>query len=40
MMVPAMEGSIFWAFADVEARLVEAMQFQWRTERVVSRRVV
>lgn len=22
----------FWAFADVEARLVEAMQFQWRTE--------
>ncbi|WP_289144983.1 hypothetical protein [uncultured Sphingobium sp.] len=32
MMVPAMEGSIFWAFADVEARLVEAMQFQWRTE--------
>lgn len=32
-MVPVMEGSIFWSFADVEARLVEAMQFQWRTER-------
>lgn len=32
MMVPVAEGSIFWSFADVEARLVEAMQFQWRTE--------
>lgn len=26
------EGSQFWTFADVEERLVEAMQFQWRTE--------
>ncbi len=32
MTVPVVEGSIFWTFADVEARLVEAMQFQWRTE--------
>lgn len=32
MVVPVMEGSVFWSFADVEARLVEAMQFQWRTE--------
>lgn len=32
MTVPAVEGSVFWTFADVEARLVEAMQFQWRTE--------
>ncbi|MEZ7273892.1 hypothetical protein NYF14_10525 [Sphingobium sp. 10 DY56-G10] len=33
MTVPAAEGSTYWSFADVEARLVEAMQFQWRTER-------
>jgi hypothetical protein len=32
MVVPALEGSIFWDFQAVEARLVEAMQFQWRTE--------
>ena len=32
MVVPVSEGSVFWTFADVEARLVEAMQFQWRTE--------
>lgn len=32
MVVPGLEGSVFWSFVDVEARLVEAMQFQWRTE--------
>lgn len=32
MMVPVAEGCVFWTFADVEGRLVEAMQFQWRTE--------
>lgn len=30
MMVPAVEGSAFWTFEDVQARLVEAMQYQWR----------
>lgn len=30
MMVPAVEGSVFWTFDLVEERLVEAMQFQWR----------
>ncbi len=33
MTVPAVEGCIFWSFALVEERLVEAMQLQWRTER-------
>ena len=32
MVVPALEGSMFWDFQAVEAPLVEAMQFQWRTE--------
>lgn len=32
MMVPAMEGSQFWAFADVEERLVEAMRLWWHVE--------
>jgi hypothetical protein len=32
VMVPALEGSVFWSFDDVERRLVEALQFQWRTE--------
>jgi hypothetical protein len=32
MTVPVVEGSQYWSFAEVEARLVEALQFQWRLE--------
>jgi hypothetical protein len=32
MVVPVMEGSAYWSFADVEARLVEAMRFWWHVE--------
>lgn len=32
MTVPAMEGSRFWSFADVEGRLVEAMRMWWHVE--------
>ncbi|CAD7335290.1 hypothetical protein FIM10_02080 [Sphingomonadales bacterium 56] len=32
MTVPVVEGSLYWSFGEVEARLVEAMQFQWRIE--------
>lgn len=28
-MVPAVEGSGYWTFEEVQARLVEALQFQW-----------